>query len=110
MRLVLDHIEQQLTSKGCRKDLLLQHLYDIQLTYSHIPPPTIDLLMEKLAVTRAEILAVIDFYAFLHMEPQGQFDIRFSDSITDHMLGSKVLLQQLCTKKVNMFPPKLRRS
>jgi len=98
MHAMLNQIEHQLTGKGSQRGLLLQHLYEIQLRYSHIPPAAIELLAGKLDVTPAEILAVIDFYAFLHTQSRGQFDILFSDSITDNMLGNKALMQQLCER------------
>jgi len=76
--------------------LLLQYLCAIQRQYSYIPEQAIQSLETKLAIPAMQIKGVIDFYSFLHLVPQGDFDILFSDSITDHMLGSKELLHQLC--------------
>jgi [NiFe] hydrogenase diaphorase moiety large subunit len=45
-------------------------------------------------VTRVK--AVVEFYSFLSTTPLGKFDIRISDSITDHMLGSREIAAQLC--------------
>ncbi len=75
---------------------LLQYLYEIQYQYSHIPQQAIQLLAEKLSLTESHIQCVIGFYSFLHDSPRGAYDILFSDSITDHMLGSRQLLDQLC--------------
>lgn len=77
---------------------LLQYLYDIQYQYSCISAAAIKLLSEKLSLTESHIRGVISFYSFLHETPRGNFDILLSDSITDHMLGSRELLQQLCSK------------
>ncbi len=75
---------------------LLQHLCKIQREYSHIPEAAVQSLARKLCLSEVQVIGVIEFYSFLQSEPQGDFDILFSDSITDHMLGSKELMQQLC--------------
>jgi [NiFe] hydrogenase diaphorase moiety large subunit len=77
---------------------LLQYLCEIQYRYSCIPPRAIELLSARLELPPAHITGVIDYYSFLHTTPRGEFDVMFSDSITDHMLGSRALLQQLCER------------
>ncbi len=77
-------------------DRLLQFLCVIQNRYSHIPTTAVQLLAERLHIPPVQILAVVDFYAFLHRQPRGDFDIRFSDNITDRMLGSVPLFNRLC--------------
>ena len=84
-------------------DLLLQHLCSIQHQYSHIPEEALQLLSERLHIPRVEIISVVYFYAFLHMRGRGDFDIRFSDNITDRMLGNIPLLESLC-KKLGVEP------
>ena len=79
-------------------DLLLQHLCSIQLHYSHIPEEAVQLLSERLNISRVEIVSIVYFYFFLHMRDRGDFDIRFSDNITDRMLGNIPLLESLCKK------------
>ena len=83
--------------------LLLQHLCNIQHQYSHIPEEAIKLLSERLHIPRVEIISIVYFYAFLHMQDRGDFDIRFSDNITDRMLGNIPLLESLC-KKLGVEP------
>jgi [NiFe] hydrogenase diaphorase moiety large subunit len=77
---------------------LLQYLYEIQYQYSHVPQQAIQLLAEKLSLTEAHVHGVIGFYSFLHDSARGSYDVLLSDSITDHMLGSRELLDSLCTK------------
>ena len=77
---------------------LLQYLYEIQYQYSYVPQQAIHLLAKKLSLTESHIHGVIGFYSFLHDSPRGAYDILVSDSITDHMLGSRNLLDVLCTK------------
>ncbi len=75
---------------------LLQYLCQIQHRLSHIPVRAISLLANTLEIPESEIKGVIGFYTFLHEQPRGDYDILLSDSITDHMLGSRRVLQQLC--------------
>jgi len=78
--------------------LLLQYLNKIQIQFSYVPAKAIERLASNLDITESRIRGVIEFYSFLHTTPRGQYDILFSDSITDHMLGSRTLLQNLCTQ------------
>ena len=84
------------TAANNRPGHLLQYLYEIQYQYSCIPPQAIKLLAETLSVSESHIHGLIGFYAFLHDRPRGSYDILISDSITDHMLGSRELLDILC--------------
>ena len=91
-----DFISSITASANNQPGHLLQYLYEIQYQYSHIPQQAIQLLAKKLTLTESHIHGVIGFYSFLHNSPRGRYDILFSDSITDHMLGSRQLLDQLC--------------
>ena len=89
-------VERSLARLGRRPDLVLQHLIALQQKFSFIPEEGIARLVEAVDVTRAQVLAAVDFYAFLHLTPRGGYDILFSDNITDRMLGNQRLLQLLC--------------
>jgi len=91
---VNDFITELTTVVGDRPEQLLQYLYRIQYQYSYIPPHAVQLLAARLGLPEAEIQGVIEFYSFLHDTARGDFDILFSDSITDHMLGSRTLAQR----------------
>ena len=84
-----------LADSGNDPTLLVQHLHRLQLEYSHIPAGAVEVLAEELGLTEAHVRGVIGYYSFLHDLPRGDYDVRFSDSITDHMLGSRYLLQDL---------------
>ncbi|WP_455234178.1 NAD(P)H-dependent oxidoreductase subunit E [Thiogranum longum] len=81
---------------GGHRERLVQYLYEIQYHYSFVPYPAVQRLAAALDLPEAQIQGVVEFYAFLHATPRGDFDILFSDSITDHMLGSRALLHRLC--------------
>ncbi len=95
----IDTFINEITAKsGNRPDYLLQTLYEIQQQYSCISDQAVKLLADKLSLTESYIHGVVGFYSFLHNTPRGTFDILISDSITDHMLGSRELLDSLCQK------------
>ena len=75
---------------------LLQMLRNLQLTRNHISDEDIRELADGLNLARAKVQALIDFYSFLHNQARGLYDIYFSDSITDHMLGSREQARLLC--------------
>jgi len=86
------------TARELRPDYLLQYLNALQERYTCIPRQAVKILAEKLALTESHIHGVISFYSFLHEIPRGNFHVLISDSITDHMLGSRELLDHLCLK------------
>ncbi|MDX2456632.1 MAG: NAD(P)H-dependent oxidoreductase subunit E, partial [Gammaproteobacteria bacterium] len=96
-----DIIKAIMASAGASRDAerssLLQHLCQFQHRLSYIPGQAITQLATLLQLPESEIRGVISFYSFLHEQARGDYDILLSDSITDHMLGSRRLLQQLCT-------------
>ncbi|QPK62497.1 NAD(P)H-dependent oxidoreductase subunit E [Methylomonas sp. LL1] len=74
---------------------LLTILREVQAQYRHIPAEAITLLAEALHIPRTQIISVVEFYSFLHLTPQGSYDILISDSITDRMLDKENLLSYL---------------
>ncbi|MDP2098230.1 MAG: NAD(P)H-dependent oxidoreductase subunit E [Methylobacter sp.] len=77
---------------------LLQILRQIQSHYHYIPEDAIGQLASLLSIPRTQIIGVVEFYSFFHLSPRGQYELLISDSITDHMLGSKDLLAYLAGK------------
>ncbi len=71
-------------------------LRNLQLAQNCITQSDIAILADGLNLPRTKVQALIDFYSFLHNEPRGRYDIYFSDSITDHMLGSLEQLGLMC--------------
>lgn len=71
-------------------------LRNVQLARNHIRAKDVRAFSEYLNLPRTKIQALIDFYRFLHDTPRGKYDVYFSDSITDHMLGSREAAQALC--------------
>ena len=76
--------------------MVLQILRKLQLDQNVILADDIDQMADSLNLPKTKVQALIDFYSFLHDRPRGRYDIYFSDSITDHMLGSRESAQVLC--------------
>jgi [NiFe] hydrogenase diaphorase moiety large subunit len=93
-----DYTSELLAVSGNDATRLLQYLHAIQQRYSCIPESSQQQLANALDLSEAQVRGVIGFYSFLHEKPRGDYDILFSDSITDHMLGSRLLLDELCTR------------
>ncbi|MBM4200990.1 MAG: NADP oxidoreductase, partial [Gammaproteobacteria bacterium] len=86
---------------------LVQILRDIQSSFRHIPPAVMDQLADLLSIERAQVQAVTEFYTFFSTEPRGCYDILISDSITDHMLGSREIAAYLC-ERLGVVPGQTR--
>jgi len=74
---------------------LLQILIALQKDLNHIPNEAIQYLASELSLPQSVVEGVIGFYTFLHRQPRGQYDLLFSDNITDQMQGSRDRAQQL---------------
>ena len=96
-------VREQLAAYRRDPRMVLQILRKLQLAQNHIKPTDIDIVAESLNLPRTKIHALIDFYSFLHNTPRGGYDIYFSDSITDHMLGSRESAAILC-KELGVEP------
>ena len=75
---------------------LLQVLIDVQMRFRHVSPSVMTALAGMLHLPRTQVEAVVEFYSFLSVTSLGRFDVRFSDSVTDHLLGSRDLAERLC--------------
>ncbi len=89
-------VMQQLQHYNYQPDYILQMLRNIQLSQHFISMQDIRELSDALNMPSMKIVAIIDFYRFLHKEPTGDFEIYFSDNITDQMQGNLQLLELFC--------------
>ncbi len=89
-------LDQLTTQRGRDASQLLQILREVQERFGHIPREAVTRLAEKLSIPRARVESVASFYTFLHLKPHGEYRVLFSDNITDRMLGSQALMEQMC--------------
>ncbi len=95
---VQDFVARSLDLRGPAPEQLLQHLIAVQQQFGWVPPTAVHALAAALDVAHAQVRAAVAFYAFLHDQPRGDFDILFSDNITDRMLGSRRLVGLLAER------------
>lgn len=77
---------------------LVQMLRAVQAHFSYVPQAAIEYLATHLKVPISQVKGCVEFYSFLHLTPRGEFDIYFSDSVTDRMAGSKRLAEKLAQR------------
>ena len=94
----LASLEDIIQRHGPQATELLQILRQIQARFRCISRDAMRVVADALAVPLTQVQSVTEFYTFLTTEPAGQFDIRLSDSITDHMLGSRELAGYFCQR------------
>lgn len=77
---------------------LLAMLRAVQARHHYVPEAAITELAALLHVPRTQIIGVVEFYSFLHLQPRGQYELLVSDSITDQMLGKNELMDYLAER------------
>jgi len=77
---------------------LLQILRDVQDHFHQIPLSAMPVIAEETGVPIAQVRGVTEFYSFLSTAKQGRFHLLVSDSISDHLLGSRDIAAYLSQK------------
>lgn len=93
----------------CGRDghALVQILRETPALTGWLPRQLLRRIADELNLPLAHVEGVASFYRFFHTKPVGRFHILFSDSITDHMLGSQSLMSDLCTR-LGVIPGQVR--
>ena len=96
-----------LTRRGRDGTALVQILRETQALTGWLPRPLLRHIADEMNLPLAHVEGVASFYRFFHTQPVGRFHILFSDSITDHMLGSQTLMSDLCAR-LGVIPGQIR--
>jgi [NiFe] hydrogenase diaphorase moiety large subunit len=75
---------------------LLQILREVQEAFACIPAQAVTIIAKGLRIPVSRVRGVASFYSFLCIEPRGDYQVWFSDNITDRMQGSEDLLAEMC--------------
>jgi [NiFe] hydrogenase diaphorase moiety large subunit len=94
----LEALGDVIARHGAEATELLQILREVQGRLLHVPREAMRIIADALHVPLTQVQAVTEFYSFLSTEPVGRYDIRLSDSITDHLLGSRELAAHFCER------------
>ena len=100
-------IDALLQRHGHAPHRLVQVLRELQAELHWLSRATLKRVAEGLQLPLAQVEGVAGFYRFLHMQPVGQYRVLFSDNITDRLLGSEALMQDLC-QRLGVAPNTLR--
>lgn len=88
-------VQELAAQYGYQATHLLAILRAVQARFHYIPTPAIEQLAELLHIPRTQIIGVVEFYSFFHLQPRGQYELLISDSITDQMLGKDGIMTYL---------------
>ena len=86
-------LDAVVAAHGSKADRLVQILWEIQNRYTCIPAQAVEHLARSLGSTRTQVQSIAAFYSFFYDTPRGQFNILFSNNITDVMAGREKLMQ-----------------
>ena len=77
---------------------LVQVLRELQAQHGWLSRTRLKAVADGLHLPLAHVEGVAGFYRFFQLQPAGEYRILFSDNITDRLLGSEALMQDLCLR------------
>jgi [NiFe] hydrogenase diaphorase moiety large subunit len=93
-----DTLRALLVRHGRDRHRLVQMLRELQAGLGWLPPAALSSLATALGLELAEVRGVAGFYRFFHTAPVGAYRVLFSDNVTDRLLGSEALMDDLCRR------------
>ncbi len=98
--IALSQIQDLLSHKPLRQDLLIEYLHLIQDKYGHLSAAHLCALAEQLRTSMAHVYEVASFYAHFDIvkedeTPPPEITIRVCDSLSCELAGAQKLLQNL---------------
>lgn len=107
MKIQPESLDNVLSRYGRDPHGLVQILREMQNLNGWLPRELLGVIADELHLTLAHVEGVAGFYRFFHTRPVGSYRVLFSDNITDRMLGSEALLQDLC-HRLQVMPHQMR--
>ena len=89
-------VDAALQRHGARRESLVQILREVQAETHWLSRDAIARVAAGVGLTPAIVEGVASFYRFFHLQPVGSYHLLWSDNVTDHFLGSRVLARELC--------------
>ena len=77
---------------------LVQILREVQEALGWLPTEVLAMTARGIRQPLARVQGVAGFYSFFHTRPMGRYRVLWSDNITDRMLGSSTLMNEMCQK------------
>ena len=90
-----EEIRELVGRRGRTRAALMPVLQELQDTYSSISDFAMQVVADELGIHPAEVYGVVSFYAFLHHQPRGRFQIRLCQTISCDLAGKARVARQL---------------
>jgi len=90
-----DEIRELVERTGRSRSALMPILQGLQRKYASISDFAMQVVADELRIHPAEVYGVVSFYAFLHHEPIGRFQIRLCQTISCDLAGKARVARQL---------------
>ncbi len=74
---------------------LMPSIWAIMDELGYVPETGVDLLTEKLGVTRARVYEVLSFYTMYRTEPQAEYVLQVCHNISCHIMGARGIIAHL---------------
>ena len=90
-----DEIQALVGRHGRTRAALMPVLQELQERHSSVSDFAMQVVADELGLHPAEVYGVVSFYAFLHHEPRGRFQIRLCRTISCDLAGKARVARQL---------------
>ncbi len=90
-----DEIRTLVERHGRARAALMPILQDLQARHSSVSDFAMQVVADELGIHPAEVYGVVSFYAFLHHQPRGRFQIRLCQTISCDLAGKARVARQL---------------
>lgn len=90
-----DEIRSLVGRHGRGRASLVPILQELQEQHSSVSDFAMQVVADELGIHPAEVYGVVSFYAFLHHEPRGRFQIRLCQTISCDLAGKARIARQL---------------
>jgi NADH-quinone oxidoreductase subunit E len=88
-------IDRYIAQYPTKASALMPCIWAITDEIGHVPEGGVDLLVEKLEVTRARVHEVLSFYTMYRTEPQADNVLQVCHNISCHIMGARNIIAHL---------------
>ncbi len=90
-----EEIHALVAHHGRTRAALMPVLQELQQKYASVSDFAMQVIADELGIHPAEVYGVVTFYAFLHHEPRGRFQVRLCQTISCDLAGKARVARQL---------------
>ena len=90
-----DEIRALVDRHGRSRAALMPVLQELQSKYAVVSDFAMQVVADEIGIHPAEVYGVVSFYAFLHHEPRGRFQIRLCQTISCDLAAKSRVARQL---------------